>query len=83
MAKKYEELSFTDDFMFGKIMYHRMDLCKELLELILDRKIRRITYPEPQKPVAITADAKGVRFDMPKYAERLPVAGFLYLYRGQ
>ncbi len=64
MAKKYEELTFTDDFMFGKIMYNNPDLCKELLELILDKKLKKIRFPEVQKTVAITGDAKGVRLDV-------------------
>ena len=33
--KTYEELCFTDDFMFCKILSNRLDLCQELLELIL------------------------------------------------
>ena len=38
-VKSYEELEFTDDFLFCKIMENNVDLCKELTELILDRKI--------------------------------------------
>ena len=49
VAKKYEELDFTDDFMFGKVLYHNPDLCRELLELILNRKIKKICFPETQK----------------------------------
>lgn len=67
MAKKYEELTFTDDFMFCKILENDPDLCKELLELILGRELGRIVSVNRQKPVEITADGKGVRFDV--YAE--------------
>ena len=41
-TKRYEELSFTDDFMFCKILQNDPDLCRELTELILSRKIGRI-----------------------------------------
>lgn len=37
--KKYEELTFTDDFMFCKILTNNPELCHELLELILGRKV--------------------------------------------
>ena len=67
MAKSYEELTFTDDFLFCKIMESRPDLCKELLELILDKKLGRLVEVNRQKPIEITADGKGVRFDV--YAE--------------
>ena len=30
--KEYEDLEFTDNFMFVKIMYHNPDLCRELAE---------------------------------------------------
>lgn len=32
-VKKYEELTFTDDFMFCKVMQNNPDLCKHLIEL--------------------------------------------------
>ena len=41
-TKRYEELNFTDDFMFCKILQNDPDLCRELTELILSRKIGRI-----------------------------------------
>ena len=62
--KSYEDLSLADDFMFGKIMACREELCRELLELVLGIRIARIRYIEPQKDVQITADGKGVRFDV-------------------
>ena len=61
---RYEDLTLADDFMFGKIMACREDLCKELLELVLGIRIARIRFIEPQKDVQITADGKGVRFDV-------------------
>ena len=67
MAKKYEKLTFTDDFMFCKILEDNPKLCKELLELILGKKLGSLAYINRQKPIEITADGKGVRFDI--YAE--------------
>ena len=63
MRKAYEELTFADDFMFCKVMTSRPDLCKELLELILDIKRNKIVFPEAQKSVEMTYDGRGVRFE--------------------
>lgn len=41
-VKKYEELTFTDDFMFCKVMQNNPDLCKHLIELIIGKKITLI-----------------------------------------
>ena len=62
--KTYSELTFTDDFMFCKVMTTRLDLCKELLELILGIKIREILIHESQKAIEQTYDGKGVRLDV-------------------
>lgn len=65
--KSYEELAFRDDFMFCKILGQDQELCREILELILDRKIKAIKYPQTQKQIEITSDGKGIRLDV--YAE--------------
>lgn len=62
--KKYEELTFTDDFIFCKILQNNEEVCKELLELILGKKIRFIHNPENQKTIKITEDGKGIRLDI-------------------
>ena len=49
MAKKYEELTFHDDFMFCRILEDKPALCRELLELILDHKVGELTGVNPQK----------------------------------
>lgn len=64
MAKRYEELTFTDDFMFCKVLQNNPDVCKELTELILGKKIGSFVEPEIQKAIEITADGHGVRFDV-------------------
>ena len=40
--KKYEELSFSDDYMFCMILTNNLNLCKKLLELILKIEIKKI-----------------------------------------
>ena len=62
--KRYEDLTFTDDFMFCKVLSNNEELCKELLELILGIKIRKIVVVNKQQEISITADAKSVRLDV-------------------
>ncbi len=61
--KSYNELTFSDDFMFTKVMTDK-SLCKQLLEIILDVKIKDIIYPEKQKSIDITYDGKSIRLDV-------------------
>ena len=64
LKKNYEELDFTDDFMFCKVLQSNENLCKELIELITGKKISRISFPEKQKTIEMTADNKGIRLDI-------------------
>ena len=59
-AKKYEDLTFTDDVMFCKVMTTNPELCYELLELILGKKVGAFTRLDQQKPIEMTADGKGL-----------------------
>ena len=61
--KKWEQLTFADDFMFGKIMVNP-DICKEVLERILNIKIERIEYIERQKNLDVDYEAKSIRMDV-------------------
>ena len=40
--KKYEELTFGDDFMFSAVLYDNPDIAKQLAEKITGRKVREI-----------------------------------------
>lgn len=57
------EPGYTDDFLFGKVM-RNPEICKQMIEAILDIKIERIEYPEEQKVIDMTADSKSVRLDV-------------------
>ena len=61
--KEFKDLTFADDFMFAKVMLNET-LCKQLLEIILDVKIRKISYPEEQKVIDPSYDSKSVRLDV-------------------
>ena len=61
--KPIEELTFTDDFMFGHIMQNK-EICKGLLERLLEIKIDHIEYPQLQKHIAPHYNSKGIRLDV-------------------
>ena len=60
---KWEEIGISNDFMFGKVM-RDPDLCRELLERILETEIDHVEYPEEQKTIDLRADARSVRLDV-------------------
>lgn len=64
VMKNYEELTFTDDFMFCKILTKHQDLCKQLIEIILNVKIRKIEVELNQYPIELTYDGRGIRLDV-------------------
>ena len=61
--KKYEELDITDPFIFAKVMIEK-ELCKPLLENILNIKIRDIVYVDYEETIQMTAKSKGIRLDI-------------------
>ena len=62
--KKYEELKFTDDFLFGKILYGSPKICREMLELLLDVEIEKVEAVETQKSLKSAYAKRGVRLDV-------------------
>ena len=61
--KPIEDLTFTDDFMFGRIMQNP-EICKGLLERLLEIKIEKVEYPTLQKSISPHYKSKGVRLDV-------------------
>lgn len=63
MAKDYEDLTITDDFMFGKIMEDR-ELCREMLECLLDQSVGKLQEVQTERELQYTADGKPIRMDV-------------------
>lgn len=59
----WENLRISNDFMFAKVM-RNPELCKGMLERLLDIQIDHIEYPEEQKAIDISKDSKSVRLDV-------------------
>lgn len=63
MAKNYEELDFSDAFMFGKVMEDEK-LCHDFLSRLMGRDVGVLTKVEREKEVRITSDGKSIRLDI-------------------
>ncbi len=61
--KPYEELEFRDDFMFGKVMQDN-ELCREVLECLLQRPVGELDDPVPQREFRYTSEGKPIRLDI-------------------
>ena len=61
--KPVDQLVFSDDFMFGAVM-REPEICKGVLERLLQIKIDHIEYPELQKAISPFYTRKGVRLDV-------------------
>ncbi len=61
---EYEKLTFTNNFIFCKVMQNNPDLCKELVELITGRRIQQIVNLNSEQVIEVTPDGRGVRLDV-------------------
>ena len=62
-SKKWEDLNFSDNYIFCKVMRNE-SLCKEMLQILLDLKVEKINYIETEKQIENLYDAKGIRMDV-------------------
>ena len=63
VSKKYEELGITDAFIFAKVMSNK-EICKPVLEQILNIKIRDIEYLDYEETIQIAPGSKSIRLDI-------------------
>ncbi len=61
--KSWQDLKFTDDYMFKKTM-EAEDICIDTLNAFLSWDISRITYFEKEKALKAYYDTKGVQLDV-------------------
>lgn len=82
MAKRYEELAISDDFMFGKTMGDKV-LCHDVLERMLEKRVGTLEDIQPQREFQYAVDGKPVRLDMyardRKSYKELPEGKVLFL----
>ena len=61
--REWKKLTLADDFIFSRIMQN-IDVCKEVLEMLLKIKISHIEFPIVQKVIQTLKASKGVRMDV-------------------
>ena len=61
--KPIEELTFTDDYMFGEVMRNEK-ICKGVIERLLHIKIARVELITLQKDISPYYETRGVRYDV-------------------
>ncbi|MBQ9630261.1 MAG: Rpn family recombination-promoting nuclease/putative transposase [Treponema sp.] len=59
----WQNLTIADDFIFCKV-FQDTELCREMLEILLDIKIDHVEYPESQKEFKSGIFSKGIRLDV-------------------
>ncbi len=62
--EKWNRLTLADNFIFCKVMEDNPDICKELLELLLNIKIERLEIPLSERTFKTDFDSRGIRFDV-------------------
>lgn len=62
--KSYDELTFTDNFLFCKIMEKNPKLCRQLLEMVLKVKIKKLVFSKGEETIGVTPQGKSVRLDV-------------------
>ena len=61
--KPYEELTFTDGFMFYLAMQDE-EICKGVIERLLGIKIKKIEYLNTEETMKVDYEAKSIRLDV-------------------
>lgn len=61
--EKWEKATIANNFIFYKVMHNNPDVCKELLEILLQIKIDHIEMHQ-EDTVEIDFGKKGVRLDV-------------------
>ena len=64
LEKQWRDSTFKDNFIFSKTLELYPDLCKKLIEMILNIDIKYIAFPEREKVIENRTDSKGIRLDV-------------------
>ena len=63
-GKSYDQLCFSDDCMFCKVLQSNPELCREVLIRITERDVGELVRLNRQNAIEITPGGRGVRFDV-------------------
>lgn len=62
-TKTWDDLQIKDDYIFAKVMRDK-EICKAVIEKLLNIKVKDLEYVEEQKEINIAFDSKSVRLDV-------------------
>lgn len=62
--EKWEDLTLANNFIFCKVMEDNPDVCKELLEMLLNIRIEKLERSSAEKSLKIDYLSRGIRFDV-------------------
>ena len=62
--ERWEDLTLADNFIFCRVMEENPEICKELLEMLLNIKIEKIEQPNAEKSLKADYHSHGIRFDV-------------------
>ena len=60
----WEDLTFANNFLFCKIMESEPELCRQILEMLLNIEIEKLEPVQAERTMLETMDSKSVRFDV-------------------
>lgn len=60
---KWKDLTIADDLMFGAVMSIEEN-CRDLIETVLDIKVRHLEFVNRQRTIDLLPDSKGIRLDL-------------------
>ena len=61
--EKYEDISFTNNFAFCKVMQNE-EICREVIETLLHIKVGKLKYKSFEKDFKLEPDKRGIRLDV-------------------
>ena len=61
--EKYENISFTNNFAFCKVMQNE-EICREVIETLLHIKVGRLEYKSFEEDLKLEIDKRGIRLDV-------------------
>ena len=63
-AQKWERLTLADNFIFCKVLEDNPEVCRHLIEILLNIKIDRIEKPAAEKSLKTDFISRGIRLDV-------------------
>ena len=60
----YESLDFSNNYVFSEVLKSNPEICKEIIETILDVKVKEILQIDKEDVIKTSVDGHGVRLDV-------------------